>query len=190
MGGGGGGGGSQEVPITAQEQALSEVVSGQWERYKTVLRPIEDKWLQTLEKSPSDVSAITGQVSKGVGEKFGRDTLATERDLFAKGFRPGGGRFRAAVGGMGVNRAVSEGAAEARGGQAVRDTSLVNMQNAIKVGRGEAVESQRDMTTLAKEATSEAINKAYREEDRRDTIGSSVMSAAGMGLAGWRELSK
>jgi len=182
------GGGSEEVPETSSERALAQVAMKDWQREQEVFGPLKEEYLSTLEPTAGDETAITGQISAGIGQAYGEAKNRGETDLLKAGINPGSGRMAGEIGDMAIQQARAAGSGMARGGQAVNDTGVVNMMNAVKMGRGEAADVSRDMTTLAADASREAIGDAMAENDRKDTFGSAVMTTAGMGLAGFDTL--
>lgn len=192
MGSGGGGGEAQPIPETEQEKALAEVTKSQWEHYKTNLRPFEDRWLADMRTDAGDKAMVTGQTAAGIGTQFDKAQEGAERGMFAKNIDPSSGKFVGAMSGLTQEKAKAVGAGTTRAGQAVDDLTVQNLQNAVNIGRGQAVEATADMGSLAGNAQKEAIfntdlqlRKDQGDQDRAQTLGATGMSAAGFGLSKW-----
>jgi len=186
-----GGGDAPEIKETAQDKALADVTMEQWNRYKEVFVPIEERYMaEDMRMTPADESKIAAQVSAGVGRHVSSERDKIISGMASRGVDPTSGAGKAAVGDIGIDQGNIAGTAMARGAQAVDDQTLLNTQNAINRGRGVAEEATRDMSTLSRDATAEAIDRAYEGEEDRDAAISTAATAAGMGLAGWKNMNK
>jgi len=180
------GGGSNEVKETSQEKALAEISMQQWGEYQDRFRPFEDEWISDIEKTPEDRAKISGQVAAAVGNKFDANQAGIIKSSVGRGAAPGSGAFKAAMGQNALQRGAVASKGIAAATQAVDDQTYTGLQQAISMGRGEAAEATRDMTTLARDAANSAIGDARNSSEAKSSMVSSAMSAAGMGLAGWQ----
>jgi len=181
------GGGSNEVGETSQEIELSKIANEQWQEYQTRFKPFEDEWISNIRLDEGDQANMAGQVNAGVGSEFDKAQAAAEKSSFSAGMDPSSGRYKAAVGGLTLRRGVAGGKALGLTSQAVDDQTYQGLQQAVAMGRGQSAEATRDMTSLAYDATGKAISDEKNRQDSRSTWASSAMSAAGMGLAGWKK---
>lgn len=195
------GGGDPPAPTpiveTDQEKALAEVAKGSWDRYKTALAPFEDKFIARMQTTQGQADNVTGQTTAAVGRQFDDARNTMDSNMFRGGINPNSGRFKAASAGITSARGATTGSATVRAGLAADDQTYQNMQNVIKMGRGEATDATRGMSDLASDASREAANTASLQtrynlgvsaldNDSRNSFKRSVASAAGMGLSGWR----
>lgn len=183
-------GGSDEVKETAQEQALAQISKEQWNQYQERFVPFENEWIKNVRMDSGDQAKMAGQVNSAVGSEYDKAAGEVAREQFAAGIDPSSGAYKAAMSGMSVGRGEATGKAKGVASQAVDDQTYIGLQNAIAMGRGQAAEAGRDMTTLAYDATGKAISDAKNKQDTRQTWVSSGMSAAGAGLSGWQNRSK
>lgn len=179
-------GGDTEVEETTQEIELSKISTEQWNEYQTRFKPFENKWIKDIHTDASDQAVMAGQVNAGVGAEFDKGTENVAKQSFSAGVDPSSGRFKAATGGLSARRGAATGKAISVAGQAVDDQTYQGLQQAIAMGRGQSATALRDMTSLAYDATGKAIADEQNRQDTNSTWVSSGMSAAGMGLAGWK----
>jgi hypothetical protein len=186
----------EKIEETEQERALAQVAHAQWTRYKEVLAPFEDKYLADLRTTDVDRARVAGQTAAGVRQQFDEGRAGMERDMFAAGVNPNSGKFQAAQSGLNTAQGATVGSATGRATQAADDLTYQNLQNAVRMGRGEALQATRGMSDLARDAAGEAAHTAGLQtrynlgvadaNNRfREGLVSSGFSAAGMGLAGW-----
>ena len=177
--------GDSEVEETSQEIELSRISREQWNEYQDRFRPFEDEWIKNTEMDAGDHAKMTGQVNAAVGSEFDKEQAVGEKQMFKVGMDPSSGAFKAMTSGIAAQRGAATGKAQSISSQAVDDQTYQGLQQAISLGRGQAVEAGRDMTSLAYDATGKAISDTINRNDTTQSWVSSGMSAAGMGLAGW-----
>jgi len=186
-----------EIQETEQEKALATVAKGSWDRYKTVLAPFEDKFMANMRTTEGQLKSVMGQTSAGVGKQFDNASAEVNNNMFRGGINPGSGRYKGTTTGMTAARGATSGSAAIRAGLAADDMTTQNLQNAIKMGRGEATTATRGMSDLARDAAGEASNTASlqtrynlgisaADTAANNAMKSSVATAAGMGLSGWK----
>ncbi|WP_136810004.1 hypothetical protein [Desulfosediminicola flagellatus] len=178
--------GSGKVEETAQEKELAKISQEQWNEYETRFKPFEDEWIKNTEMDAGDQAKMAGQVNTGVGAVFDNQQREVTSQNFSAGMDPSSGRFKAAISGLSNRKGTAAAKAKTDASQAVDDQTYLRLQGAVAMGRGQSTGAMRDMTTLAGDATNKAIADAQSEQDTRSSIGSSLSSAAGMGLAGWK----
>lgn len=179
-------GGGGEIKETSEEHALADVSMEQWNRFQTTLKPFEEEWRSNLTMDAGDHAKMAGQVNAGVGAEYDKEQHRVEGQQFKAGHDPSSGQFKGAVAGLSGDRGTDSSRAITTADQAVDDRTYQGLQQAINIGRGEAGDSMRDMTTLAHDATTSAVSKGLDKQRTKETWVSSGMSAAGMGLAGWK----
>ena len=186
----------QEIKETEQEKALAASAKGQWDRYTTVLAPFENRFLERIHTTQGQMDTITGQTASGVGSQYDATRKTAETNMFAGGVNPNSGRFRGVSGGLTNAAGATIGSGTVRAGLAADDMTFQNLQNAVRMGRGEAVDATRGMSSLARDASAEAAQTARLQNqmnlgrytadtEMNNSIKSSVATAAGMGLSGW-----
>jgi hypothetical protein len=178
-------GSDNEVEETSQEIALARISREQWNEYNTRLKPFEDEWIENTAMDAGDHAKMTGQVNAAVGSEFDKQQAVGEKQMFQAGMDPSSGAYKAMVSGVNADRGVAQGKAQSVASQAVDDQTYQGLQQSVNLGRGQAVEAGRDMTSLAYDATGKAISDTINKRDTTQSWVSSGMSAAGMGLAGW-----
>lgn len=189
MGSGGKTPDAQPIPETEQEKALAETMKGQWAHYTTDLRPLEDRWLATLKTDAGDKAMVAGQTAAGIGNQFDKAQEGMTGGMFAKNIDPSSGKFVGAMNGLTMDKTKTVGAGTTKASQAVDDATVENLQNAVSVGRGQAVEATQGMGSLASKAQGDAIantNLTLRsdmaDQERSEALAGTAMSAAGLGL--------
>jgi len=177
--------GDNEVEETSQEIALAQISREQWNQYNTRLKPFEDEWIENTAMDAGDHAKMTGQVNTAVGSEFDKEQAVGERQMFQAGMDPSSGAYKAMTSGVATDRGAATGKAQSISSQAVDDQTYQGLQQSVAMGRGQAVEAGRDMTSLAYDATGKAISDTINQNDTTQSWVSSGMSAAGMGIAGW-----
>ena len=180
--------GSTEVKETSEEKEIAKISREQWNEYQTRFRPFEDEWIKNTEMDAGDHAKMTGQVNTAVGSEFDKEQAVGEKQMFKAGMDPSSGVYKAMVSGVNVDRGAATGKSKSISSQAVDDQTYQGLQQAISLGRGQAVTAGRDMTSLAYDATGKAISDTINKNDTTQAWVSSGMSAAGMGLAGWNNM--
>jgi hypothetical protein len=183
-------GSDNEVKETAQEREIATISKEQWNQYQTRFKPFEDEWISNIKTDAGDQELMAGQVASGVSDEYDKQAGAEQQQQFSAGMDPSSGAYKAAMSGLSRDRGADTGKAQAIAGQAVDDQTYQGLQQAISMGRGQAAEATRDMTTLAYDATGKAISDRKNKNDTTQSWVSSGMSLAGAGLAGWSNRKK
>jgi hypothetical protein len=166
--------GSQQVKETAYEKALAEVALQELGYYKHDIIPFRNRWI-------GDVTRNTAPLENRIAGQVNAD-LAQQRVLaLPVGVDPSSGAA------MSFNPALVEGAIGAKAAvgatQAVRDSKATGLQAAIDVMRGENTDAQTGLQGLAADSVNQAIGDARNRADTSATMGSSLASAVGGGIA-------
>lgn len=198
---GGNGGSSPPPPVevkeTEQEKALAGVAASQWGRYQTVLAPFENKFLSHLQTTQGQIGKVVGDTATANGKQYDDAREGVESSLFKGGVNPNSGKFMGASGAVTAARGATSGMATTKAGLAADDLTRQNMDNAVKMGRGQAVDATAGMSSLAGNAVAEANNAArltnfknlgaYNADTQfNGAVKSTLATAAGMGLGAWQ----
>lgn len=165
---------NKKVKETDQQKALAEIGKAQLDRYKGVFAPLEDKWIKSSRVTAGERERIAGEVGGGVEASFapqrrGVSTAAEARTLSLAQARGGA-------------LAQTEGAL---GGEAMDKAAL---DNAVNLGRGEAVEAVAGLGDVASRSVSRSISRAFAGQASRAATADMVGSAAGVAAWGARQL--
>lgn len=191
MGLGGSKGGSEKAKESPQERALAEVAMSNWERYKTVFRPAEDKWLRDVNQSTgAEKAQVAGQAAGMVGDQADAATEATVREAAASGINPNSGRFQGEIGGIGTERAKATGKATAASDVGVDTRQLGRKMGVVAVGRGQATGAAAGLSELAQTAANREISNVSNRFLARSERATAVGQGAGMALGSTDVLSK
>jgi hypothetical protein len=182
------GGGGGAIEETAHEKALAQISNEQWHQYTTRLAPYEDKLIAKIDTTAADQSAIAGKVNADVASSYDNAPQQVVSQTAAQGLTPASGQFKQRLGMNALERGKVTSRALGAASQAADDQTYIKLQEAIAMGRGEAADTTRDMTTLARDASSQAISDARNSQDKSSSMASSVASTAGMGLAAWNNM--
>lgn len=183
-------GGSNEIQETSEEVELSRIAQESLARYQGPLSLFEDEWMKTIPVTAAEKSRATGQVAAETNTVFDNASQQAQAKSAQMGIDPSSGQARGFGAGVTLNRAKATGRALSTTDQAMDDQYYQGLQNAISLGRGEATTNMKDTSTIARDASQTAISDAYNKQANTDSIKSSAMTAAGMGLAGWQNAGK
>lgn len=168
-------GGDNEVEQTPEERELGKIAIERWNDYQTRFVPVENEYIQAVQKTDSDFSEARGRTASAVQQAFAPAEGNLTDNLFAQGATPDSGRFMSAYEGMGQDRGLSLGTGLNETDMAVDNQHLAGLQNVVRMGQGQAAESLDGMGRVAADATMDSINRANRSFDNRQ---------AGLHLAG------
>ncbi len=183
-------GGSNEIKETSQEVELSRIAQEELQHYQSTFVPLENKWMADIPVTAAEKSRATGQVAAETGLTFDNAAKQAQEKSTMMGVDPSSGQARGLSAGITLNRAKATGRALSSTDQAMDDQKYQGLQNAVNIGRGQATTAMKDTATIAGDASRMAINDAYGANESSNSLKSSAMSAAGMGLAGWQNSGK
>jgi len=184
------GGGDTEIKETSQEQELARISNEQWQQYQTRLAPFENEWIKDIPVTAAEKSRATGQVAAETSLTFENAAKQAQDKSTMMGVDPSSGQARGLSAGVTLNRAKATGRALSTTDQAMDDQYYQGLQGAVDMGRGQSAQAMKDTSSIAKDASQTAISDAYTKQISNDSIKSTAMTAAGMGLAGWQNAGK
>jgi hypothetical protein len=169
--------GADKPEPTAQENALAEISKNQLARYEATFAPFEDEWLKESRVTAGEKERLSGHIAGDVAQTFS----TAEKKL--TGMNPASGNFAASARDLAVGKGRAGARAMAEGNLQAENADVAALMDGVKMGRGEAIESQAGMEEMASLATSKAINEAFTDQSNRDATAGMVGSA--IGVAGY-----
>jgi len=179
-----GGGGNREMPETAQEKALADVASREWNRYQDVYVPLENMWLKDIRPSTADYSNVASEASGAIGLRADQAQAGLQRGLFSQGAAPGSGKFLESTGSLNRERGLSSGRAMTAGTQLVDDSLYQGLGQAVAVGRGQATEAIGGLGDIATRAVNNSVGDRFRKRKAKDDTLSTIGFTGGLMMGG------
>jgi len=181
---GGGGGDDVEPKESAQERELARISKEQIDRWWNVGRPAQMEWVEDGMVDNTDRSLMRGQVGANVSQQAQQQRGQLQSQQMRRGLSPTGGA--SVMGKSGLEQQTGEigSNAQTSGQHAMTNKNMGHLMNATAVMRGEAVDAQSGLTTLADRATQDSITDARVNYVNNQSEGSDVGAAVGMGLNG------
>lgn len=169
------GGGSDDPKQTPEERELGRIAIERWNDYQTRFRPVENDYIEDVRRTDSDYAQARGQATSAVQQAFDPMEDQLRSNLFYTGVSPESTQFLEAMSGMDEDRALSIGTGVNEAETAVSNQHVAGLQGVVAMGQGQSAEALGGMGQVAGDATTEAVNRAYRSFDNRQ---------AGLHLAG------
>jgi len=170
-------------PPTALEMELRKQNAETWNRYLDDMRVFENEYLADL-TVPTDAekASATGITNAVLTPEFDAQTNPAELNA-------GGARFAGSVNTSGMARGNATGRAMASAAGAVDDRRLVQIGNAVAMGRGQATESTGTLSDLAGQEAGYANRLTLDRFNTKTTNASSkneaIGTVAGIGMRSW-----
>ncbi len=168
---------NDKVKPTAQETALAEISKKQLRRYEHVFAPLEDKWLKDSRISAGEKERLRGHIAGDVTQ------AASARKGSFKGMNPSSGNFTAGMRDLAVGKGKATSKALADGNMQAENADVTALMSGVRLGRGQAVEAQSGMSSMADMATSKAISDAF--VDRANSNATADLVGSGLGVAAY-----
>lgn len=182
---GGGGGGDVDPKETAQERELAAISKEQVDRWWNVGRPAQMQWVEDGQVTGADRSLMRGEVGANIHQQTQGLRQGLQEQQQDRGVSPTSGASvmgKSALENDATGRIGSS--AQAAGQHAMTNKNLGHLMNVTSVMRGEGVNAQQGMASLAKTATEDSIKDAKVNYYDNQKEGSTVGAAVGMGLSG------
>mgnify|MGYP005850792897 CR=1 FL=1 len=168
---------------TAEEKAFADVSRKRWEHYKNTYRPLENKFIDSVDEQNSEGSF---QFARGNAASSTRAAFETTREgqrdnLQKSGVNPNSGKYKTEVAGLADAEARSSADTQGRAQTSQQDDYIRGVQNVQAIGRGQATNAQAGMGNMAGIAQREAASDARNEFNDRAARNSAVGSVVGTG---------
>lgn len=162
---------------TEQERASAEIAARQWNRYKEVFLPAEDRFLDMAKARESGAVEAQRMAEATAGEQFGGRLDSVLQN-------PGSGAVRT-VADLSSAYTGTVGASSAAAKRALRARELQSKLRIAALGRGLASDSLAGTASLGQRATAAAL----AENERRLGLSQALVSGAStaLGMYGARE---
>lgn len=128
LGGGSGGGGSAAADMQAQ------IGKEQWDRYKQVYAPLEDKYVQEAQNydTPEQYAKAAGEASATVSQQFSK----ARGQLGRSGVDTSSPAYTASMAGLDQAQAAQDAVSQNSARQGVKDTAWARKTDALSLGKG------------------------------------------------------
>lgn len=173
--------GSDKPRETAEEAELGRIAIEKWNDYQVRFKPIEDQYINDIQRTESDYSEARGSAATSVQQAFGQAEDNLQNNIFMNGLDPSSGAFIKAMDGISADRGLSLGTAINEAEMGVDNQHVKGLQNIVAIGQGQSAEAMQGMGNLAGEATQTAINRANNSFNNRAAGLNAVGQVAGMG---------
>lgn len=132
---GGGGGGQAQASADAYSAMQAEIARDQWDRYKQVYAPLEDRLVgEAMDYGqPWRYDAAASQAAATVNQQYDKARQQMQR---TPGLDPSSGAYTAALAGLEMNRAASSAGAQNLARKQVDDTAYARKHTAVGLGKG------------------------------------------------------
>lgn len=167
--------GDNDVEQTPEEKALGEIAVNRWNDYQRRFVPVENEYIEAVQKTDSDFSDARSRTTAAVQQSFAPAEVDLRDNLFAQGVSPDSGKGVTAMNALGQDRGLSMGTGLNETDVAVDNQHLRGLQNVVQMGQGQAADSLSGMGQAAADATQDSIDRANRSYQNRQ---------AGLHLAG------
>lgn len=175
--------GSSSPDTSGQNEAarkMAEIAGEQWDRYKQVYAPIEDKYVtdaqnyDTPEQREKAAAAANADVTQGYDDQRSQQ----ERQLASYGISPDSGKFAVVNDRLRGQEAAQEAAAQNNARQQVQNTGWARRTDALSLGKGLPASA-----TAGLNASANAYNGAAKTQQAADNAQSNNISGAVQGAA-------
>lgn len=169
------GGGPDDPEQTPEERALGEIAVKRWNDYQERFVPVENEYIEAVQKTDSDFSEARSRTASAVQQNFAPAEDDLRDNLFAQGLSPDSGKAVTMMNRFGQDRGLSMGTGLNETDVAVDNQHIQGLQNVVQMGQGQAAESLGGMGRVAADATQDSIDRSNRSFQNRQ---------AGLHLAG------
>lgn len=130
-----GGGGGGQASADAYSAMQAEIARDQWDRYKQVYAPLEDRLVgEAMDYGqPWRYDAAASQAAATVNQQYDKARQQMQR---TPGLDPSSGAYTAALAGLEMNRAASSAGAQNLARKQVDDTAYARKHTAVGLGKG------------------------------------------------------
>lgn len=130
-----GGGGQSQATADAYSAMQAEIARDQWDRYKQVYAPLEDRLVgEAMDYGqPWRYDAAASQAAATVNQQYDKALQQMQR---TPGLDPSSGAYTAALAGLEMNRAASSAGAQNLARKQVDDTAYARKHTAVGLGKG------------------------------------------------------
>lgn len=173
--------GSNRIEETAEQKELARIASERWGHYQSVFVPAENKLIDEMVNYDKDsrVNAVQGSAIADVQNASASAWGEERRALTSSGVDPTSGAFKSAISERAVNTARAESEVVNNATQGVQDQKVQGMKNVVAIGNGQAAEALQGFSAIANTSAQQAVDKAYRKQDRRASTHEAVGTVAG-----------
>lgn len=177
-----GGGGSNEVPETEAEKQLAKISIGEWNRYVTAYKPVEEKFINTVKATGGDYSNMEGKASMANEAAFDKANNAEAKTLQQHGVNPNSGAGLTAVTDTAAHQADSGASGVTSADVAVKNRENQGLLSAVQMGRGQAVNAVTGFGDIASNSVRTAENNAAMDAQNHAATMETAGLATGAGL--------
>jgi len=126
----------------------AQIARDQWERYKTVYAPLEERMVKDAQNydSAENYAKAAGDASATVSQQFGK---AKDRLIRTPGLDPSTGAYQAGVAGLDLAQAATDATQQNAARQKVSDTAYARKTDALSLGKGLPAQASSMLATSA-----------------------------------------
>lgn len=126
----------------------AQIARDQWERYKTVYAPLEERMVKDAQNydSAENYAKAAGDASATVSQQFGK---AKDRLTRTPGLDPSSGAYQAGMVGMDLAQAATDATQQNAARQKVGDTAYARKTDALSLGKGLPAQASSMLATSA-----------------------------------------
>ena len=139
-------------------RAQSDIAKEQWNRYKSIYAPIEDKYAQDAQNSDSATNSAkaAGAASSTVTDQFSK---ARARLARTPGMDPSTAAYTASLTGLDMAQAATDATQQNAARQGVQDTAWARKTDALSLGKGMPAQATAGLSSAAATAANQASNQ-------------------------------
>ncbi|EAW9081386.1 hypothetical protein I6R01_003839 [Salmonella enterica subsp. enterica serovar Cerro] len=180
---GGGGGGRGEIKETSQQKAQAEIASKQWQLYISELKPMENIFMEDVEKlnDGQKYQELAGVANLGYQKQFGEARHQAANQLAGAGVDPGSGKFQGVMDGLQSDQATGQVDTTNRAQTSQADKYVAGLQDIVALGAGQKAGALQGYNNLAQTSLNKASADAQSAYSRKQANSSLV--GAGLGAA-------
>ena len=178
-------GSSNEVKETAQQKALADVASQEWNRYQDVFVPLENQFIQKAQGmgAESNYKGLAGTTNTGFNEAYSQAQQQTQKGLNQAGVDPTSGKTTAAMNALAQNQMQEEGQATAQGQHNATQRYTGNLSNVMGMGKGQEKQSVAGLQEISSAATERANQRAINKANEVSIPAAAVGAGASLAAA-------
>lgn len=125
-----------------------DIANEQWQRYKDIYAPMEDKYVQEAQQydSPDNYAKAAGEAAADTSQAFGK---ARDRLNRTPGLDPSSGSYQKNIIGLDLAQAATDATSQNAARQTVKDTAWNRKTNAISLGKGLPAQASQGLSAAA-----------------------------------------
>ena len=174
------GGGADEVEETEYQKELAKQASAEWDRYQEVYVPLENKYIQDVQKLGSEQTYkdMAGDVNTSYQKSFTEAGDQQRKQLAAAGVDPSSGKSQAARVEMADAQAGGASDATSKAQHNVSQAYTGGLSNVVAMGKGQQTQATAGLQDISQASLNEASQDAILKSQEMSIPGAILGAGA------------